>query len=291
MNTGIKLWSTACVLLLLVGCATTPDRPPPEVVRLSNQLTQLQADKRIASNAPDELRKAQAAIQSLRARAYDLDEEVLQHRVYIADRLLQIAKALGLARYQEHRGEVLARERDELLRKAAARRARMARETAQTQRRQAEMARDEAARARAKLAVMRDKLSELETRKSDRGLIVTLGDVLFEVDEAILKPGAQRSLNQLVKALRDAPKTRIRIEGHTDSTGSAAYNMRLSRERADSVRDYLVAHGVDPAIITTRGLGAQYPVASNETTAGRQQNRRVEVILRDIEGASDPAGY
>lgn len=291
MSTAIKRGLAACLLLLLVGCATTPNHPPPEVVRLSNKLAQLQANERVASNAADQLSKAEAAITYLRANAYELEEDVFQHRVYLADRYLQTAKALGLARYLEHRGEVLARQRDELLRKAATQRAQEAREAAKAQRRKTMLARKEAIQARAKLAAMREKLSELDTRQSDEGLVVTLGDVLFELDKARLKPGAKRSLRQLVRALRDAPKTRIRIEGYTDSTGSYAYNMRLSRERAESVRDYLVAHGIDADLITAVGLGEQYPVATNETVAGRQQNRRVEVIFRDIEGDADPDGH
>lgn len=281
-------------LVLLAACSTRPDTPPPEVVRLNNQLAQLQADERVASNAPDELRTAQRAVTSLANQAYDLDEDVFQHRVYIADRLLQTAEALGLARYQEQRGEELGRTRDQLLLAASTSQAQAAREAAEiaraqavAERRAAEMAREEVVAARAELEAMRSKLSELQTRKTDRGLVVTLGDVLFEVDKAALKPGAERSLNQLVDALREAPDTRIRIEGHTDSTGSHGYNMELSRERAESVRDYLVTHGVDPSKVSTRGLGPDYPVASNDTAAGRQQNRRVEVILSDPENTSN----
>lgn len=286
MKTRATFLMMICALLL-AGCATTPDAPAPEVVRLGNQLAELQADERIASNAMKELRKAQAAVAALRRNAYELEEDVFQHRVYLADRMLQTAEALGLARYQEERGEELGRMRDRLMLEAATNEARVARQAAAAERRRAMIAREEAAEAQAELAAMRSKLSELETRQTDRGLVVTLGDVLFEVDRAALKPGAERSLNQLVDALRDAPETEIRIEGHTDSTGSHAYNMRLSRERAESVREYLVAHGVDPANITTRGLGPDYPVATNDTAAGRQQNRRVEVILTEPEEATD----
>lgn len=280
-------------LLFLGACATVPKGPPPEVARLNNQLAQIKADQRIAPNATTEIRKAQTAINALNNQARQLDEPVFQHRVYIANRLVQTAKAMGLARYQEQRGKKLGRERDQLLVKAKTREANSARQAASVARasasaehRNAEMAREQAATAQAKLQQMRGKLSDLKTKKTKRGLVVTLGDVLFEVDKANLKSGAARSLDQLAQALRDDPDARVSIEGHTDSTGSRAHNMELSRERADSVKSYLVSHGVEPANITTRGLGPDYPVASNKTAAGRQQNRRVEVIIKNPEDNS-----
>ena len=278
-------------LLFLAGCATTPKGPPAEVVRLSNQLAQLQSDQRIAPNAIDELNKAQAAVNGLSAQARSLDEQHYRQRVYVADRLVQTAEAMGLARYQEKRGEELGRERDQLLLQTKSRQAEQARQaasvaqaSAEAERRSAEMAREDTARARSQLDEMRSKLTELQTKKTERGLVITLGDVLFEVDKAELKPGAMRSLNQLASALREDTNASIRIEGHTDSTGSRPHNMELSRERADSVKSYLISNNVDPARITTRGMGPDYPVASNNTAAGRQQNRRVEVIINDNKG-------
>lgn len=277
-------------LLLLAACATTPKGPPPEAVRLSDQLSQLRADPRIASNAPDELDKAQAAVNALSVESRKLDEQHYQQRAYIADRLVQTAEAIGLARYQEQRGEQLGRQRDQLLLKLKSQQAEQARQAATTaqaaaeaERRNAEMAREEAASARAQLEQMRSKLSDLQTRQTKRGLVITLGDVLFEVDKSNLKPGAARSLDQLAQALKDDPDATIQIEGHTDSTGSRAHNMELSRERAESVRYYLQTHGIDSSRMTTRGLGPDYPVASNNTAAGRQQNRRVEVIVKNPE--------
>lgn len=277
-------------LLFLAACATTPKGPPPEQVRLNNQLTQLRSDQRVASNAPDELDKAQAAVNSLAAESRNLDEQHYQQKVYIADRLVQTAEAIGMARYQEKRGDELGRQRDQLLLQVKSRQAEQARQaataaqaTAEAERRNAEMAREEAASAHAKLDAMRSELSDLKTRQTKRGLVITLGDVLFEVDQADLKPGAARTLDQLAQALKDDSAARIQIEGHTDSTGSRAHNMVLSRERAESVKSYLVSHGIDGSRITTRGLGPDYPVATNKTSAGRQQNRRVEVIVKNPE--------
>jgi len=278
-------------LLVLAGCATTPKGPPPEITRLNNHLMQLQTDQRIAPNAADEISKARAAVNTLAARARSLNEKNYQQRVYVADRLVQTAEAIGLARFQEKRGEELGRERDQLLLQVKSSQAAQARRlasdaqaTAEAERRSADIAREDAASARSQLDDLRSKLTELQTKKTERGLVITLGDVLFEVDKADIKAGAMRSLNQLAVALRDDPNARVAIEGHTDSTGSRAHNMDLSDRRAESVKSYLVSNGVDFSHITTRGLGPDYPVASNNTTAGRQQNRRVEVIINDQGG-------
>ena len=128
---------------------------------------------------------------------------------------------------------------------------------------------------------MRGRLTELQTQETERGLVVTLGDVLFEVDRAELKPGAARNLDKLVAALRDNPDTSIAIEGHTDATGSRDHNVDLSQRRAEAVADYLTAHGISAGRVSARGMGPDFPVASNATEAGRQQNRRVEVVVQN----------
>ena len=127
-------------------------------------------------------------------------------------------------------------------------------------------------------------LSEiLETRREARGLIVNLSDVLFDTGQATLKPGAREKLSKLAGILLAYPGAyRIEIEGHTDSVGSEASNLRLSQGRADSVHDYLLHSGLKPdRMMTARGFGESTPVASNDTAAGRQVNRRVEIIIED----------
>ena len=272
--------------LLLAACASVPKGPPPEIVRLDGELSRLRADPRIAPNAVDEISKAQAAVNVMSNQGRRLDEPMFRHGIYIADRLVQTAESVGLARYAEQHGKQLGVERDRLLLDVRSREAENARQlassalaTASAERRNAEIARADANAARNELEVMRAQVTELQTRQTERGLVVTLGDVLFEVDRAAIKPGATRALDQLVAALRTDPAAAITIEGHTDSTGSRDYNMDLSTRRMNSVRAYLVTHGVDPARISGRGLGPDYPVASNATDSGRLQNRRVEVIV------------
>jgi outer membrane protein OmpA-like peptidoglycan-associated protein len=283
---NIRIVIAASMLALLGACATVPPGPPPEVVRLQDDLNRLHEDQRIAPNAAAELNEADAAVSVLIVNARHMDARDYEHRVYIADRMIQTAEAEGLARYAEVRARDLGAERDRLLADARLHqldRARLATADAQAlaaqERRDAEIARADAAASRSEVDALRADLADLQTQQTQRGVVVTLGDFLFEVDRAELKPGAARTLDELVRALSDDRGATVSIEGHTDATGSAQHNADLSLRRAEAVKAYLALHGIDPSRVSTRGLGQDYPVASNATEAGRQQNRRVEVIV------------
>jgi outer membrane protein OmpA-like peptidoglycan-associated protein len=139
-------------------------------------------------------------------------------------------------------------------------------------------------RARPDAQALREKLKEqlnviLQTRDTARGLIVNMSDVLFDFNQATLKPGAREKLAKMSGILLAYPTLHLSVEGHTDSVGSDEYNMKLSERRADSVRDYLTSNGINAANIQAVGMGKANPVASNDTGAGRQQNRRVEMVV------------
>jgi len=119
----------------------------------------------------------------------------------------------------------------------------------------------------------------LATRDTARGLIVSMSDVLFDTNEATLKPGAREKLAKVSGILLAYPTLHLTVEGHTDSTGTDEYNLKLSERRADSVRDYLSSNGIASANIEAHGFGKDNPVATNDTAAGRQQNRRVEMVV------------
>ena len=287
MNRLAKLGLTAALTSVLGACATTPPGPPPEIVRLQSELDRVHNDPRIAPNAPNELRDADTLVSSLAMNGRQLEVHDYQHRLYIADRLIQTAEAEGLARYAEVRAHDLGTERDRLLVDTRTRQLQNAQIAVADAQANAMQARDDANAARADAAASRSEtemlradLSNLQAQQTQRGFVVTLGDVLFEVDRAELKPGAARTLDQLAAALNDDRRSTISIEGHTDSTGNPLHNVDLSLHRADAVKSYLVQRGVDPARITTQGMGQDYPVASNATEAGRQQNRRVEVVVQ-----------
>jgi outer membrane protein OmpA-like peptidoglycan-associated protein len=133
-------------------------------------------------------------------------------------------------------------------------------------------------------AAMRAKLSEqlnsiLQTRDSARGLIVSMSDVLFDTGKFSLKPGAREKLAKVAGILLAYPGLSIEVGGYTDNVGGDAMNQTLSENRADSVRDYLVQEGVPMNSVSAKGFGNTLPVASNDSSAGRQQNRRVELLV------------
>ncbi len=127
-----------------------------------------------------------------------------------------------------------------------------------------------------------DKLrSELNAKQTDRGLTISLGDVLFDTGKAELKSGGAREIGKLAQFLRDNPQRNVSIEGFTDSQGSDEYNQSLSERRAAAVKNELANSGVAADRIISHGYGESYPVADNTTSAGRQMNRRVEIIIAD----------
>ena len=131
-------------------------------------------------------------------------------------------------------------------------------------------------------------LVALEAKKTDRGMVVTLGDVLFDTNEAVLKSGGMRNVQKLADFFKQYPERNVLIEGFTDSTGSDGHNQQLSDRRASSVRTALLGMGMGTERISWRGYGEAYPVAGNDTAAGRQQNRRVEMVVSDDNGKIAP---
>jgi outer membrane protein OmpA-like peptidoglycan-associated protein len=138
---------------------------------------------------------------------------------------------------------------------------------------------ERAAKAKAEADQLTKELSDLKAKQTERGIILTLGDVLFATGKADLSPEAMRSVDKLVEFLKKYTNRNVLIEGHTDSVGSDEFNLTLSQKRADSLKEALTGKGIEEKRITTVGYGKKYPVASNDTTAGKQQNRRVEVSI------------
>jgi outer membrane protein OmpA-like peptidoglycan-associated protein len=149
---------------------------------------------------------------------------------------------------------------------------------------EAARARSEAQQAEQDKAALRERLRQqlniiLQTRESARGLIVNMSDVLFDSGKATLRPGAREKLAKVAGILLAYPELKLEVEGHTDSVGAADDNQDLSERRANSVRTFLTQQGLSTAAIVAKGFGKELPVATNGTAAGRQQNRRVELIV------------
>ena len=145
-----------------------------------------------------------------------------------------------------------------------------------------------AERDQALIAQQEMKLKELNAKKTERGLVITLGDVLFSTNKAQLESGGMRNVQKLADFLKQYPQYKVLVEGYTDSTGSDSLNQELSDRRANAVRTALIDKGINSDRVTTRGYGKAFPVASNDTAASRQLNRRVEIILSDENGNIAP---
>jgi outer membrane protein OmpA-like peptidoglycan-associated protein len=157
----------------------------------------------------------------------------------------------------------------------------LAQADASEQRHVAGAALDEAAESRRQAVEMQHQVEDLQARVTERGLVLTLGDVLFTTGTSDLRIGGDSHLARLAAFLNRYPHRSARIEGHTDNVGGEGYNQGLSQRRADSVKAYLVAQGVDGSRLTATGMGEGTPVGDNKSATGRQQNRRVEVIIAD----------
>jgi len=143
---------------------------------------------------------------------------------------------------------------------------------------------DESAARERELGLLRQELTMLQSRTSERGIVLTIPDVLFEVHKTNVKASAQRDLVAIAAYLKEHPDQKVLIEGHTDSTGTESYNHELSLRRGTIVETFFLRSGVDPERLQVRGLGEEHPIASNGTASGRQQNRRVELVMLNADG-------
>ncbi len=274
-------------VLTLAACSTTPERIDAlEQARAT--VEELERQPLASDVAATQLRNARAALaraETARDDGAPLDEVV--HEAYVARLNAEIGQeALAEAKAMERIDEAeAARTRVQLEARTAA--AELAERRAESESAKAERARAAAQAATTEAQRLQQELSDLEAEQTDRGVVLTLEDVLFETDAAELKPGAARAMNRLADFLRDDPDRRLLIEGHTDARGAEDYNQRLSLQRAYAVTEALVERGIATNRLQPVGLGEAYPVASNDTTAGQQQNRRVEIVVSDADGTFD----
>ena len=254
------------------------------LIALKRQEEQRLATERQAAADREAQAKAQAERSRLQAEQSRLQAE--QSRLQAEEDARRRVQAESEQRLETERRARAEAERAaaQAQTQAAQAQADAARERAQKDQAAADQARQAAARAEQEKAELRAKLVEqlnliLETRETARGLIVNISDVLFDTGQYTLKPAAREKLAKVSGIVLAHPGLRLEVEGHTDSVGSDDFNQQLSEKRAASVRDFLVKQGIAINTITARGFGKTMPVASNDNAAGRQRNRRVEMIV------------
>jgi outer membrane protein OmpA-like peptidoglycan-associated protein len=262
---------------LLAACASAPQRND-QLEQARTEVQALSADplaQQAASNdveaARTSLNQADSAFQQKRP------PEEVDHLAYLALRHAQAGEARVAEAHARQQVAQAQQERDRILLQAREREVQQAKGEAET-------ARNTAAATQAELGNARQELQSLQAKQTDRGMVMTLSDVLFDTGRATLKPGAGRDLDRLAQALKDNPNMRVKIEGFTDSVGSDSYNQGLSERRAEAVAGALRMRGVPTDRLAAEGLGKEFPVATNDTQAGRQQNRRVEIVFSDDSG-------
>lgn len=273
--------------LMLAACAPEAVKDPGAAqARLA--LSDLQANPNLANRAPLEIHDADAAV--TRAEVPQTDPVIGQHLVYLADRRVMIAKAQAQTRFAEDQRKTLSERNGQMQLEARTHEADSAKRLNGELMFQTDLANRESAAANRRTEDVAAQLAALQAKKTDRGMVMTLGDLLFTTGRSDLKPGGTANLDRLVTFLTSAPDRKVRIEGHTDSRGSEGSNTALSQRRANSVSLYLSGHGIADSRLSSFGEGENVPIADNNTEAGRQANRRVEIIIDEPGAGSGSPG-
>ena len=265
-----KLTLAAVLALSLGACASAP-KPNPLLEGARAAVESAQADPSVVHYATPELATARDELQAAQAAAAKRERDDVAQHAYLATQNARIAQLLARSKVDDARVANGQTERDRIQLEARTREAR-----------QAQAAAAEATRQR---DAIQAEMQQLKAKQTQRGLTMTLGDVLFDTGKSQLKSGASRKLDQLAQYLKEHPARRVQIDGFTDSVGSDEMNEALSEERAAAVKNELLSRGIDAQRISTRGYGKAFPVAGNSSPAGRQLNRRVEVVIGNADNA------
>jgi OmpA-OmpF porin, OOP family len=261
--------TTSLLLIAMTAACSTAPKHDDVYARIQKDFEAVRQSPSVAFNAPIALGEAEQALALAQAATQDGDDAAAAHGWYMAAKRLEIAKLAASARLADQRYQALARDREDLI--------------------FALNDRDLAKERKAKDAAMRSAerlqqaLSEFRVERTARGLMVTLGEVVFETNKSDLKPGIARRLEPLAQFLRTYADRAVDVEGHTDHVGDESYNLQLSQKRAETVRQFLLDAGVAGQRVKATGLGESLPIDSNDSAAGRQRNRRVEIVIKDTQ--------
>jgi outer membrane protein OmpA-like peptidoglycan-associated protein len=301
-----KLFTGMALALALGACVSMP-QPNAALETARSAVQTAEADPNVNKFAPLELDRARKDLSIAEDASLHHQDAEVDQPAYLATQNARLAQAHGSAKADDARVAAGQIERDQIVLASRTREAENARASAQNARasaansqaaadvalnqrdqavNQRDQANDETARANGETARVQAELDALKATPTPRGLVMTLGDVLFDTARAELKSGAGRKMDQLGQFLVEHPDRRVQIDGFTDSVGTDSYNEDLSQRRADAVKTALINRGVQPSRIGTEGYGKAYPVANNNDSGGRQLNRRVEVVIGGNNGTA-----
>ncbi len=269
MNT--KLLAAMALAMSFAGCADLP-KSNTALDSARTAVQSAEADPNVSRFAALDLQTAKGELQEAESAFLKHDQAAVAQPAYLATQTAHLAQLKASAKADDARVAAGQTERDRI---------QLSARTAEVD--GAKLARDQATQ---KSAGLQAELDALKAKQTDRGLVLTLGDVLFDTGRAELNPGAARNLDQLVQFLSEHQDRRVEIDGFTDSVGSESFNLDLSQRRADAVKSVLVSRGIDSSRIVSRGYGKEFGVASNSDAGGRQLNRRVEIVIGGEDGAA-----
>ncbi|MCR2746732.1 OmpA family protein [Limnobacter parvus] len=261
-NLPRRIALSAVTLSLMTACAS-PMLSSDQQGELRSKLTVLQNDPVLSRYAPQARADAEAAVNKVEQP--QTTSQLVMHNNFVALRKIEIAEVRAREAYMLDQQKAMSTTTAD---------ARLASRTAE-----ADTAADRADTATDRANKLAAELAALNAKPSPRGMLITLGDVLFATGQSNLNAGADADLNKLYEFMNNNPESRLAIEGHTDNVGSSQSNMELSESRAFTVSTFLQSKGISNRRLSVQGMGESSPVAGNDSASGRQLNRRVEVTV------------
>ncbi|MBT2969263.1 MAG: hypothetical protein B6D72_05585 [gamma proteobacterium symbiont of Ctena orbiculata] len=275
-RTMINLITAISLALLFAACGTLQKNQT--LLDAEQAYAEAKQKERLLRYAPDELERAN---QALSRAAEAKNDEDMSSLAYVGTTRISIAESVAARKAANARLAELGEVKDKERLRAREIEIQMEQQARAEALREKEAALMERENALAKAETLRQELAELQAMKTERGIVLTLGDVLFSTGKTDLLPGAKSTIEKLASFLAEYPDKTVLVEGHTDNVGTDAFNQDLSERRAISVKNALIQAGVDGSRIDTMGLGESQPITDNSTSAGRLKNRRVEIVIRD----------
>ncbi len=288
----IQLTPVLLAIAVLTGACSSMPTSTSLLTQTRSDYIAAQANPNVARYAPLEMQQAKSALEQADAAATDKDSaEKVDKLAYLAKQKIALTQEVAKQKSAEASVASAGKERDQIRLDQRTNEADQAKANAEQARQAAQLAQGQTADAQRKTqealarnAQLEAQMADLAAKKTERGMVITLGDVLFGTDRASLTPEGVRTAQKLADVLQQNPQRTVLVEGFTDSTGAASYNQELSERRATSVRTALQEMGVSRDRVAVRGYGQSYPVAANDTAQNRQLNRRVEIVISDAGG-------